>query len=217
MEGLTLWISQNVSGFLIGGLLVTAVLAVMAGRAALRGYRRARGGMGSWRRVVLPAVVLVLAGLGLLYFGSGAVVMGPGLLEQHRLVGSPAPDLPYGRVSDGATASLGDHRGKVLLVNLWATWCPPCRHELPELDRLQGAYEDRGLVVLHISDEPRDLLAEFLAASPTRATHGFAAELPLPEAGRPTTFVIDRGGVVRNVLLGPRTFEQFEAEVRQHL
>lgn len=217
MDGISLWISQNVPIFLIGGLLLTAVLAVLAGRSALRGYRRARGGEGSWRGVVPAAAVLVLAGLGLLYFGSGAVIMGPGLVEQHRLVGSPAPDLPYGRVGDGVEASLGDHRGKVLLVNLWATWCPPCRHELPELDRLQGAYEDRGLVVLHISDEPRELLREFLATSPTSATHGFAAELPLPEAGRPTTFVIDRGGVVRSVILGARTFQQFEAEIRRYL
>ncbi len=120
--------------------------------------------------------------------------MGPGLIRQHRLIGRPAPELRFNRVSDGAQATLAEHRGKVVLVNLWATWCPPCRHELPELDRLQRSYRDRGLVVLLISDEPREVLAEFLATSPMSTEHGFAAELPLPEAGRPTTFVIDRAG-----------------------
>lgn len=217
MSGLGLWISENVWIFLIAGLLLSAGLAalgVRSARRALRGRRRGTAARWVW---VVPAALFVLAAGGLLYFGSGLAIMGPGLVGQHALVGRPAPEVRFARVSDGTEVRLADYRGSVVLVNIWATWCPPCRHELPELDRLQGAYEDRGLVVLHISDEPRDLLAEFLAASPTRATHGFAAELPLPEAGRPTTFVIDRGGVVRNVLLGPRTFEQFEAEVRQHL
>ena len=104
-----------------------------------------------------------------------------------------------------------------MLVNLWATWCPPCRHELPDLDELQQTYGEQGLVVLQISDEPREVLQEFLAASPMSTEHGFVAEMPLPEAGRPTTFVIDREGVVRRVILGPRSLEQFAAEIARHL
>ncbi len=194
MDGLALWISEHVWTFLIGGLLLSAGVAVVAARSARRGFKRARSGAASWRVVIVPVAVLALAGLGLLYFGSGSVVMGPGLVKQHRLVDSLAPELRFARVSDGAEATLGDHRGNVVLVNLWATWCPPCRHELPELDKLQLAYQDRGLVVLHISDEPRHVLTEFLATSPMSTEHGFATELPLPAPVRPTTFVIDREG-----------------------
>ena len=217
MDGLALWISEHVWTFLIGGLLLSAGLGVAAARSAYRAFKRARSGEAGWRAVIVPSALLALAGLGLAYFGSGSVFMGPGLVEQHRLVGTRPSQLGFARVADGAQATLGDHLGEVMLVNLWATWCPPCRHELPALDRLQQAYRDRGLFVLHISDEPREVLAEFLEGSPTSAEHGFAAELPLPEAGRPTTFVIDREGVVRNVVLGPRSFEQWEAEIRQYL
>lgn len=217
MDGLALWISEHVWTFLIAGLLVSVGLAAMAVRAMVRVVRRVRSGAASRWVLGGPLALLAVGGLGLLYFGSGSVIMGPGLVRQHRLVGAPAPELRFNRVSDGAEATLAEHRGKVVLVNLWATWCPPCRHEMPELDRLQRTYRDRGLVVLQLSDEPRQVIADYLAASPMSTEHGFAAELPLPEAGRPTTFVIDREGVVRRVILGPRSFEQFETEIRRHL
>lgn len=217
MDGLALWIAENVWVFLIGGLVVSLGVTAWAGAAAYRGVRRARSGAAAWRTAVLPLAGTVVGALGLVYFGSGSAIMGPGLVAQHRLVGAAAPELPYSRVEDGAPARLRDHRGRVVLVNLWATWCPPCRHEMPELDKLQQTYRDRGLVVLQISDEPREVLEEFLAGSPMSTEHGFAPELPLPEAGLPTTFVIDRDGIVRNVILGPRSFAQFEEEIRQYL
>ncbi len=217
MGGLALWIFEHVEALLIAGSLAAAGLAVLAVRTAVRTVRRVRRRAASRGVLIGPLALLALSGLGLFYFGAGSVAMGPGLIRQHRLIGRPAPELRFNRVSDGAQATLAEHRGKVVLVNLWATWCPPCRHELPELDRLQRSYRDRGLVVLLISDEPREVLAEFLATSPMSTEHGFAAELPLPAAGRPTTFVIDREGVVRKVILGPRSFEQFEAEIRRYL
>ncbi len=217
MSGLELWAAENVWALLILGLLAAVGLAVMGVRSTRRVLAlRRRGAASAWTWIAPMALILLAAG-GLLCFGAGAAVMGPALVGQQRLLGRPAPEVRFARVSDGGEATLAELRGQVVLVNLWATWCPPCRHELPDLDRLQRTYRDRGLVVLQISDEPRQVLEEFLADSPMSTEHGFVAELPLPEAGLPTTFVVDRQGVVRNVILGPRTFEQFEAEIARLL
>lgn len=217
MSALELWISQNIWTFLIVGLLLALGLLWMGARSFLRARRRMRGGAGSWRGAIGPLALLALGAIGLSYFGAGSVVMGPELLGQRRLLGQSAPEVRFARVSDGTEATLGEHRGKVVLLNQWATWCPPCRHELPDLDKLQTTYGERGLVVLQISDEPREVLEKFLAASPMSTEHGFVAEMPLPDPGRPTTYVIDRQGVVRRVIIGPRSFEQFEAEIGRHL
>ena len=217
MSGPGLWIAENVWAFLVGGLLLSAVLGVWGVRSLRRARRRVRRGETTRWALAGPLAALALATVGLLYFTAGSVAMGPGLVGQHQLVGSRAPEVRFNRVGDGVEATLADHQGKVVLVNLWATWCPPCRHELPDLDRLQRTYGERGLVVLQLSDEPPQVLREFLATSPTSTEHGFVDEMPLPEAGRPTTYVVDRDGVVRRVILGPRSFEQFAAEIDRHL
>ena len=71
-------------------------------------------------------------------------------------VGTVVPEMTFVQVSNGEVRHLSDFRGKVLLVNLWATWCPPCRRELPTLNRLQDALGSRGLVVVTLSDETKD-------------------------------------------------------------
>lgn len=62
-----------------------------------------------------------------------------------RLVGYEAPSL------DGSTFRVSDHKGKVVLINAWATWCGPCRYEIPELKRLHQEYADDGLVIVGVS------------------------------------------------------------------
>ena len=78
-------------------------------------------------------------------------------------VGRPIPSIVFREVATGAERRVADYRGRVVVLNLWATWCPPCREELPTLNRLQAAYRDRGVVVITLSDEPADQLAAFLA------------------------------------------------------
>lgn len=134
-------------------------------------------------------------------------------------VGRPVPELAFVRVSDGATGRLGDYRGKVVLVNLWATWCPPCRHELPSLSRLQDAYRTRGLVVLTLSDEPRETLADVVDRLAPAAVHGSVASfgwLAIKDF-RPFTLVVDREGVLRDYVFGDQSYAAFERLVRPHL
>ncbi|MHB8766457.1 MAG: peroxiredoxin family protein, partial [Deferrisomatales bacterium] len=79
-------------------------------------------------------------------------------------VGRPAPDFAL-KGLDGVEVRLADLRGKVVLVNLWATWCPPCRHEMPSMVALYGQLRDQGLEILAVSeDTDLDALRRFLLA-----------------------------------------------------
>ncbi len=210
-------LQDNIGLVLIAGLLLSATLVVRAGIGVWRRGRKLGPGIRPKADFALSLVLFLAAGLVGLVFGSFTLDMGPALVEQMRMEGRPAPGLRFARVVDGSMASLADHRGEVVVLNLWATWCPPCRAELPDLDRLQATYRDRGLVVLQISDEPRETLTSFLEESPMTTEHGYVESFPWPAAGRPTTFVIDREGVVRKAFLGARSFDQFERAVAKHL
>ncbi len=102
----------------------------------------------------------------------------------------------------GTAASLGDDAGKVVVVNIWATWCAPCREEMPALDTYYRQHRDQGLILIALSmDDPKD---EAKVRELTKAysfTVGFARDADMKGYGRiwrlPLTFVIDRKGVLR--------------------
>jgi len=208
------WIADHILWLLLAGWLLSLLVV---GRALLAIWRwiRTKPGPAARSRFKLVGVGLLLAagGLGLVFTSSGLVALGPGILAQRRMLGDPAPDFVYTRMADGVATSLADHQGSVILVNQWATWCPPCLEEMPDLERLQKTYGESGLVIVHISDESMETLAGYLAERPMSTEHGQADPLPWPDTGRPTTFLLDREGVVREVVLGERSYEQFEAMV----
>lgn len=204
-----------------GAWILAAVLAV-----ALLGIWR----LGRGRRLLLPARWtgrLGTAGLLLVGLGSGAALcalLGPmrPMLDQVRriegTVGRPAGEIAFRQVADDAPRRLSDLQGKVVLVNLWATWCPPCRKEMPEIDRLQKAYADRGLVVVTLSDEERGRLLQFAAGHPLTTLNVYARQLGwLDVGGRPLSMVIDRRGIVRECIIGGRDYAAFEAKVAKYL
>lgn len=113
--------------------------------------------------------------------------------------------------TDGRPAALAEYRGKPLLVNFWARWCPPCRSEMPELAALQAEYGAQGLTVLGIAiDDDAAAVREFLAAYDIgypvalgRDTGiGLMQSLGNASAGLPFTLAIDREGGVRLRKLG---------------
>jgi cytochrome c biogenesis protein CcmG, thiol:disulfide interchange protein DsbE len=175
----------------------------------------------TWGRRSGSAALLVLAlVLGFALFLLNGP-MRPMLAEVQRLqslVGQPAGDLAFQQVADGAPRRLWDFRGQVVVVNLWATWCPPCRAEMPDLNRLQREYQGRGLAVVTVSDEPRETIQGFAVKQPFSTTNVFAESLGwLDVPGRPLSVVIDRDGTIREMFIGARDYGAFEAAVRPYL
>ena len=132
--------------------------------------------------------------------------------------GRPAPVVAFRDVAGGAERRLTAYTGRVVLVNLWATWCPPCREELPDLNRLQKAYAQRGLVVVTLSDESPDRLTRFLRRHAPDTVNGVTSFEWLPvKTFRPFTFVIDRQGVVREFFFGSQEYTTFEQKIQPYL
>lgn len=134
--------------------------------------------------------------------------------------GSPSyqyPTLDGGVVSDEAL------RGKVVLVNFWATWCTPCRVEMPLLQQMAERHREAGLVVVGLSRDvgPPSEVEQFLAErgiSYPVAIVGREAERAFGGIrGYPTSFLIDRAGRVRHKALGPLAMLSFEPAVRRLL
>lgn len=146
---------------------------------------------------------------------TAVVTIAPYFMHALDLRGSQAPAVTYERFDvDGMpTESLTDLHGRVVLLNLWATWCPPCRKEMPELDRLQTDLDDQGLTVVHVSVEDVDTLQSWLAKNPMSTRHGRAERMPISVPALPTSVVIDRDGIVRDILLGGKSYEAFAAAV----
>ena len=121
----------------------------------------------------------------------------------------------------GNEVKLADYKGKVLLINFWATWCPPCKAELPGLIALHDQYKDKGLMIVGISedDDPetlRSFAAEWKITYPMLVGLGedelFDAYGPL--YGLPTSVIVGRDGAVCGRHVGPATKEEFEREIK---
>ncbi len=140
-------------------------------------------------------------------------------------VGQAAAPLEFTLLAGDRKASVADFKGRVVLLNFWATWCVPCLRELPDLDRLQADYGPLGLQVIALSDESPETLRAFGDDKlPQHATVAYLpdvrAAMPFYERGldfRPFTYLIDRDGVVRAVDLGARDYEHFEERVQSWL
>lgn len=114
---------------------------------------------------------------------------------------------------DGKAWTLRQLKGKVVLVNFWATWCPPCRKEMPDLDAIYRQYRAQGLVILAISDEERDKVAPFIAEQkigyPVLLDPGRKVNDSFAVQGIPKSFVYDRSGRLVAQSIDMRTRGQF--------
>lgn len=152
----------------------------------------------NWRAI---GTAIMVAGL-LMACGCSGSRRGPGDSAE---AGKPAPQFTVAGI-DGKDLSLKDYSGKVLIINFWATWCPPCREEIPHFTKLYSGYKSRGVEFLGISmddgelNEVRDLVKDFgrsqrveypLAVGNPDVANAFGGVASLP-----TTFVIDRHGKI---------------------
>lgn len=117
----------------------------------------------------------------------------------------------------GNTQNLGDHKGEVVVVNIWATWCGPCRAEMPKLDRLYRDRQQQGLNVFGISDESIDVQRKFVdrvpVTYPLLTLKGNVPNLYRDIAKYPAIFLIDRQGRLQPAPGPDEPFEKLEAAV----
>ena len=124
---------------------------------------------------------------------------------------------------DGTVLTPDALRGKVVLVNFWATWCLPCRVEMPLLQRMSERHRDAGLVVVGLSvdrsgeESVRNFLRERGVTYPVAVVGADVERAFGGVRGYPTSILIDRGGVVRHVVIGPLAAASFEPAVRRLL
>ena len=115
--------------------------------------------------------------------------------------------------------TLSELRGKIVLVNFWATWCPPCRAEMPNLDDLYTHYQNDGLVILSITDENPSTVNSFLEGKnyhpPVLIDSDRAVNNEFHVEGIPQTFVFDRDGKLTGIAIDQSTQSQFLALLTQ--
>ena len=128
--------------------------------------------------------------------------------------GKPAPDFSF-ETLEGQTLQLSSLRGKKVVLDFWATWCPPCRKEIPHFVQLASENSRDELVIVGISDEDEETLRAFAAENNVNYTFATAKDLPEPYnqvTGIPTTFFIDRQGVIKNTVVGYHSYNALKAE-----
>ena len=138
------------------------------------------------------------------------------------LVGRPAPRFSLA-LFDGGRLSLDELKGKVVVVNFWASWCyPACYEEAPVLEQGWRRYKDRGVVVLGVDiqdteEAARKFLKQFSLTFPNGPDPGGKVSVDYGVYGVPETFFIDRNGRIRKKHVGAVTDDVFKSEVERLL
>lgn len=119
---------------------------------------------------------------------------------------------------NGNMVNLSDFKGKVILLNFFATWCPPCKQEIPDFIELQNEYLDKNFVIIGISlsraSDTKVMAQDFGINYPVLIDDGYAAAVYGPIRSVPTTFMIDKNFKVAKKYIGARLKENFEADIR---
>ena len=171
------------------------------------------------RFAAIGCAALLLGATGLLAPGCGSDDCQP--LDEV-LLETPEGLAPTFQLQDVGcrTVSLAESNGQVRLIDFWATWCPPCREEIPMLNELNRDYKDKGLTILAISDERSGIVRDFAADAGMDYTNlidpgdvGQAYRV----VGLPTAFLIDREGRIVDTYVGPKSRPRLEQQIRELL
>jgi len=132
------------------------------------------------------------------------------------VVGKPAPDFALTDLND-KPHRLSDFRGKVVFLNFWATWCAPCREEMPSMEVLNKSFEKDGLVVLAVSIDrvttTKDIppfVKSLNLTFPVLIDSWGITDKPYKRLGVPETFIIDQQGIVREIIIGPKDWTRID-------
>jgi len=135
-------------------------------------------------------------------------------------VGSTAPDFKAVELPSGRPATIENYRGKVVLLNIWATWCPPCKVEMPSMERLHKklAGTDFELVAVSVDEEDSSVVNKFVQeyglTFPVLHDQGGSIRQIYQTTGVPESFVIDRDGVIVKKVIGAA---DWDAPVNENL
>ncbi len=161
------------------------------------------------------AIILIFAGIVTLFWmGQQAPSNNNASAGVVTQAGQPAPDFSLVSL-EGETVQLSDFSGQVVMVNLWATWCPPCKAEMPTINAYYQAHKNEGFVVLAVNNqENKSQVSKFIQ------TNGFSFPVLLDAHSRvitdynvrglPTSFIIDRDGQIQHTHTGQISREQLE-------
>lgn len=190
------------------------------------GQQPESGSRGGRRALALVVVAVVVGLLGLLGWGLLRQGQVPGVAvnttgQIGRVPPGPAPDFAL-QLYDGGTFRLAEQRGKVVVVNYWASWCPPCREEAPILERGWRLYRDRGVVFVGLDiwdteQDARAFLRRYGVTYPNGPDPGGAAAVDYGLTGLPETFFIRADGTIARHWIGPLTSAQLAAFVEEAL
>lgn len=178
------------------------------------------------RRVFPGLAILIVAAAGILYWGGARSAQRPGQTTtpgaSQAWTGKPAPGFVLSTL-DGRSVKLSDFRGKVVLLNFWATWCTPCRVEMPWLVDFYDRYRASGLEIVGVAvdDDARDKVAAFVSAKNVNYTIVLKDEHVADAYGGlrflPQTFFIGPDGKIIKQSYGVRGKDDFENDIRQAL
>jgi cytochrome c biogenesis protein CcmG, thiol:disulfide interchange protein DsbE len=173
-------------------------------------------GRPAWQRAVMAVIVLLFT-----LWAAHALLVPRREAAVRIRAGTPAPDFTL-QALDGGQVTLSDLKGKVVLINFWASWCTPCREEMPDIQTVYDRYKEQGLVVLAVNlSEPAVTVRSFVdrvgvnfpvLLDQRSQTERLYRILPLP-----SSFFLDRDGVIRYTFEGQMRTEFIENRVLQLL
>src|SRR5574340_1322180 len=172
------------------------------------------------KRPVQDVTSLVVVGIGVLLLVVSVITFfrpsSPAGISKPKL-NTPMSDFQLADITN-QWVSLSDYKGQVVLINTWASWCPPCRQEMPDLNAFYNHYKDQGFVVLAINggEAPsiaRQFAIDFGLDFPVLVDPDYRVMDGMKIDSYPTSIVVDRDGIVRGIRLGMHTPETLENEV----
>ena len=185
----------------------------MTDATLLRGNRR-------WTAVMIVVLALSIGWALLSRVPLSAAPTG-GALPASPREGFPAPDFTLDLLG-GGQITLSELRGKVVMVNLWASWCAPCRIEMPEIEQVYRAYKDLGFVVIGLNTTFQDsepdaaaFVGELGLTFPVALDRNGAVSRDYQLRALPSTYFIDRNGVIRSAVFGAMNGALIQSKVEE--
>jgi len=167
------------------------------------------GPTGSSRFLILGVGALVLA-------ATFVIVWLQSAKYEPLVVGKEAPDFALTDLNE-KPYRLSDFRGKVVFLNFWATWCAPCREEMPSMEVLNKNFEKDGLVILAVSIDrvttAKDIppfVKGLNLTFPVLLDSWGKTDKPYKRMGVPETFIIDQQGLIREIIIGPKDWTRID-------